>query len=342
MVFMLMEVMRSLRDSGITVEHHSVPPDTRTRVDDLLDVLADDRRARFATETKSRAPYPGELQQLQISWQELSELGHPLLIVPFVSDTLGALLSKAAWSWADAHGNYDLRAPGLWLRQRRTLTPPAPKRRSLPRGTGSFGIIRALIRTGETAGVTALATQAGVSQPRASQVLHRLHGLELIDSVGHGRWKPRRADLLDRFLSEYPGPGGSELCLYGLDSPTDIAVRISTASSSKRPVSVSADVGPDLIAPWRRPSVVILNVMHPIDYTELGLVEAQGKHDANVIVRQPEDTSVFVAPVLTAEVDGHQIVLADPAQQIWDLQDLGGTDRMEAAERLREWLLTHP
>jgi hypothetical protein len=34
------------------------------------------------------------------------------------------------------------------------------------------------------------------------------------------------------------------------------------------------------------------------------------------------------------------VPLADPSQMLWDLQALGGTDRWEAAGRLREWLLT--
>jgi DNA-binding transcriptional ArsR family regulator len=341
-----MEVMRSLRDSGIVVEHHDMPTDARDHADEVLDVLADHRRARFAVETKKRAPYSGELQRLQVSWQRLSQLGHPLLVVPFVSDALGAALSKAGWSWADAQGNYDLHVPGLWLRQRRTFTAPATKKRTLPRGAGSSAVIRALIRfrrdEAEDAGATALAEQVGVSQPRASQVLHRLRDLELVDSIGHGRWRPRREALLDRFLAEYPGPGGSESYLYGLDSPADISIRVSDAIAPQNLIAISADVGPDLIVPWRRPSIVILYAKRLLDPTSLGLVEAHGKHDANVIVRMPEDTSVFTPPMLTAELGGREIVLADPAQQIWDLQDLGGADRMESAERLREWLLARP
>jgi hypothetical protein len=34
--------------------------------------------------------------------------------------------------------------------------------------------------------------------------------------------------------------------------------------------------------------------------------------------------------------------MADPTQMIWDLQDLGGADRLDAAGELREWLLTRP
>jgi hypothetical protein len=74
----------------------------------------------------------------------------------------------------------------------------------------------------------------------------------------------------------------------------------------------------------------------------LGLVEAQGRHDANVILRMPADRSVFPVPPLAAGLRGAQIPLADPSQMIWDLQDLGGADRLEAAGRLRAWLLARP
>jgi hypothetical protein len=78
---------------------------------------------------------------------------------------------------------------------------------------------------------------------------------------------------------------------------------------------------------------------HAIDPSCLGLTDAQGRHDANVIMRNPEDRSVFPIPVLAGEVQGNEVPLADPLQQIWDLQELGGADRIEAAGRLREWLL---
>ena len=105
---------------------------------------------------------------------------------------------------------------------------------------------------------------------------------------------------------------------------------------------MSADVGPDLLLAWRRPSVVILYVRQLLDLDRLGLVDAQGRHDANVIVRTPDDVSVFPTNVLVADIDGVDVPLADPTQQIWDLQDLGGADRLEAAGRLREWLLNRP
>jgi hypothetical protein len=341
-----MDAVRWLRDAGLEVEDLTPPGGADAGVDAILDVAVGDRSARFAVQAKSRAPYPHELERLQRSRHGLEPRGYPLLTAPFVSESLGSLLTGNGWSWADAQGNFDLRAPGLVARQRRASTAPAPKQRSLPRGSGSYAVIRALVRfgggEGEEPGATALAAQAGISQPRASQVLHQLRSLELADVSGHGRWKPRREALLDRFLAEYPGPGGSEHYYYTLDSPADVAVRAGQASTPGRPVAVSADVGPDLIVPWRRPSLVILYVRHAIDPSGLGLTDAQGRHDANVIMRTPEDRSVFPLPALTGQIQGNEIPLADPLQQIWDLQDLGGADRTEAAGRLREWVLERP
>jgi hypothetical protein len=186
-----------------------------------------------------------------------------------------------------------------------------------------------------------LANQAGVSQPRASQVLHKLLELDLVTRTPQGRWSPDRDALLDRFLSEYRGPGGSERYLYSLDPPNEVAKRAAQQSEA-RSLAVSADVGPDLVLAWRRPTVVILYARQLLDGDRLGLVDAQGRHDANVIVRTPDDMSVFPTPLLVAEMGSVEVPLADPAQQVWDLHDLGGADRLEAAGRLREWLLNRP
>jgi hypothetical protein len=342
----LMDVVRWLRESGLEVEDLTSAGGAGADVDSILNVTAADRSARFAVLAKRRAPYPHEVERLQLSWGELVVSGHPLMVAPFVSETLGSSLTRDGWSWADAQGNFHLRAPGLILRQRRTYTAPTLKRRSLPRGSGSYAVIRALVAFNggedEEPGATALAAQAGISQPRASQILHHLNDLQLVHTFGHGRWEPDREALLDRFLAEYPGPGGSEQYYYTLDSPVDIAVRVGRIGTSVRPIAVSADVGPDLIVPWRRPSLVILYTRHALDPSDLELTDALGRHDANVILRNPGDRSIFPTPALIGEVRGNEVSLADPLQQIWDLQDLGGADRIEAAGRLREWLLERP
>jgi hypothetical protein len=339
---MLMEIVRWLREAGLAVDLQSARANPDAGADAVLVIRGGDHTARFAAQTRQRAPYPNELPSLGRLWQMASSLGVPLLTAPFIPEPVGKALTAHGWSWADEQGDFDLRAPGLLFRQRRVTTPPKTVRKTLPRGAGSFAIIRSLIRFGEDdeeeASATALARQARVSQPRASQVLAQLLSQDLVEKTADGRWKPRRAELLERLLAEYPGPGGSSLYFYGLDSPTEVAVRAARILGDH--VVVSADVGPDVVAPWRRPSTVILYVTDLVDPHDLGVVEAQGSHDANTIVCMPADRSVFPEQALTTVVYGAEMWLADPAQMIWDLLRLGGSDRSEAADKLRTWLLT--
>lgn len=342
-----MDAVQSIRRAGIDIRE--VGPGSvvasAAQVNSLVEVDAGQGATRFVVQTRSRTPYPNELRDLEAHRMALATLGHPLLIVPFVSEPLGVALRQAGWSWADACGNFDLRGPGLLLRQRQTDKAPVPKRRALPRGSGGLAIIRALIRFGEgedeEGAATALAAQAKVSQPRASQVLRQLQDLGLVERTGRGRWRPDREALLDRLLAEYPGPRGCELCLYSLDSPREVALAAVQGHHAHGRLVVSADVGPDLVTGSRTPSLVILYADRGYDPDVLGRVEAVGRGDANVLVRSPEDLSVFPTPDLVAGVEDTDVPLADPSHMIWDLQELGGADRMEAAGELREWLLRH-
>lgn len=337
-----MGIVDSLREAGVSVQQVAAASAGVAGADAILAVEVNGVRADFAATVKSRAPYPGELAGLERMRAALAEHCAPLLVVRFVSLPGGEALTRAGWSWADEYGNFDLRARGLVVRQRRTSSPPERRLRTLPAGSGSNAVIRCLISRPMDdieAGTTAMAAQAGVSQPRASQVLRRLHSLGLVDRAGHGRWRPRREELLDRLLAEYPGPGGSESYFYTLDPLIEVAARLTPGPPRRHDIAVSADVGPDLIRPWRRPSVLVLYTRTVLDAAALGSVDAVGTHDANVIVRMPADQSVFGAGGLAATFKGAKIPLADPVQMIWDLENLGGTDRAESAERLRQWLL---
>jgi hypothetical protein len=338
-----MDVVRSLRDAGIAVRQLKAPRAGEAGADAILAVEVNSVRARFAAEVRLRAPYPGELPGNDRKRAALAAFGVPLLVVPFVSESAGVALTESGWSWGDEHGNFDLRAAGLVARQRKTNSPPVPRLRTLPRGSGSYAVVRTLIALdGDDEGgigATALARRAKVSQPRASQVLRQLHSLGLVESAGYGRWQPRREDLLDRFLAEYPGQGGSERYFYSLDPLAEVAIRAARTSARRHDLAVSADVGPDLIRPWRRPSTLIVYSSGALDAADLQSVEAMGRTDANVILRMPVDQSVFPRDNLAGEFKGASIPLADPVQMIWDLQDLGGADRAEAAGKLRQWLL---
>ena len=168
----MMSALDWLRDSDVTVSLLSRERRARDLViDAFIEIAAGGSPTRFAVEQKPRAPYPNELTRFAALRSALEPLGHPLMIVPYVPIPLGHALSEAGWSWADDQGNYDIRAPGLRLRQRRTTSPPKPTGRLLPSGSGSWAIFRSLISLNECEvglpSPTTLARQAGVSQPRA-------------------------------------------------------------------------------------------------------------------------------------------------------------------------------
>jgi hypothetical protein len=184
-----------------------------------------------------------------------------------------------------------------------------------------------------------LAAIARVSQPRATQVIKQLREAQLIAGRGSD-WIADRPALLDAFLTQYKGPGGSEFHFYSLDSPLETSHKlIRWADDKNLPLAISADVGPDLIAPWRLPSHVVAYVDRPFNLGELNLVEAEPRADANVTIRIPEDSSVFPKQHQIDRIDDMRFPCVDVTQMIWDLMDLGGSDRVEAADHLRQWLL---
>lgn len=224
LVYVLTSALAALREVDVVVSVVDIVVDgerSGARVDALVDVDVDvgDRPVRFAVEVRQRAPYPNELPGLDPRRCALERIGWPMFVAPFVPVPVGSALTDAGWSWVDDHGNFDVRGPGLRLSQRRTTSAPRPARRLLPSGSGSWAIIRSVVASGEAdePGATALAQQAGVTQARASQVLGALARLELVHRTDSGRWRPDRPALLERFLREYPGPGGAERYWYSLD-----------------------------------------------------------------------------------------------------------------------------
>jgi len=267
-----------------------------------------------------------------------------MLIVPFVSPGLGRVLIAAGWSWADGAGNYDIKAPPLRLRQRLTLHRPPRQHQELPGGAGGTAIARWLLcnsHLGERVSSTTLREAGGVSQPRVSQILQSLARLDLIDRTRGSYRLDGIEPLLDAFLDDYAGPGGSEVPAYSVEPPSRFAEKaIELLHETQRSTSfaISADVGPDLLASWRSPTHVIIYLQQTVTLDALGLVEAEGRGDANVLLRLPDDMSLFTT-VRTHTIDSMPLPLVDVPQMLWDLLDLGGEDRREAAGRLREWFI---
>lgn len=333
---MLDNVVRDLEGLGVRV---TVAKDTdHPWVDAIFDLSMDGSTARFAVEAKRRCPYPSELSQV-LGRAALVHGAAPMLVAPGVTATVAERLVGAGWSWADGQGSFDLRAPGLRLRQRalqRRAERPVPA--TLPRGPGGWGVIRSLIATpGQAVEVTALTAPLHITPARTYQVLEKLNALGLVETDRRGSWRPDKESLLDRYLAEYPGPGGSVSYLYSLDEPLELARRASGTASN---VVISGDVGADLLVPWRHPD-------HLVAYSgpgafldkRLDATPAHGRHDAKITWRVPEDTSIFHLAV-PVTVEGTDVTVADPVHLIWELGALGGDDRLEAAEKLRAWLLS--
>jgi hypothetical protein len=173
------------------------------------------------------------------------------------------------------------------------------------------------------------------------QTMRKLETLGLGSHEARGTWRIDSSALLDRFLAEYPGPGGSERYFYTAQDLRAAAAKLSHAYRVR--VAISADVGPDLVAPRRIPSVLIVYAQATVVLSSKlpDAVEVNNVGQANIIQVFPRDETVF--PPASFLVPMHQlgdVQLADPAQMIWDLQRLGGEDRDAAAFEMRRWLMT--
>ncbi len=311
--------------------------------DGVLTLTVDDWIYRFAYQSCARAPYPNELDGLSRLHGALAAAGLPLLIAPYISRALAKRLSRRGWSWADHAGNFDLRGPDLRL-SHTGESRVVPARSSMPRGSAASCLIRALISyppPAEGWWTTArLAALSGLAASAVSQVLSRLLALELVEHPRHGRWRARAKPLLHTFQREHRGFRGSEQAWYVLDSLDEVAARLSKTFAGK--VALSADLAPDRLAPWRVPSKLIVYARRALDQEELASaldgVSAKGRADGNVFIRVPRDRGVFLSDLSRLGVE-LELPIADPVQQLFDLLDLGGSDREEAGRVLEQWIL---
>jgi len=138
----------------------------------------------------------------------------------------------------------------------------------------------------------------------------------------------QRRLLVDLYVRHHRQDTESDALYYGLDAPYDqVHELVHEARRAAVRVAVSADLAPDLVAPWRSPTLTVVYVDRP--FTPGSLVPALARGEASVIVRLVTDPAL----VEPGEVR-RDLPLAHPVQQVWDLYDLGGGDRIEAANRL--------
>ena len=208
-------------------------------------------------------------------------------------------------------------------------------------GAGTAAIARLLIAADTPLTGVAIADAVGVSQPRASQVLKQLVEQQAVRATEQG-YVGRPAQLLDLYSRRArPLLVQPETYWYSTRPMAEQARWIVEASHKPRtPIAFSADLAPDLIVPWRHPTLTVIYTAEPLQLDTAGLVPAEGRADASVILRWTSDDGLLSpAGAWPSAVD--DIPLTDPVQQWWDLLDLGGEDRREAADRLRRAIVDH-
>ena len=204
-------------------------------------------------------------------------------------------------------------------------------------GPGTAAVVRHLVAAERPLAGAAIARAVGVTQPRVSQVLRQLAMAGAVRATADG-YVGRRARLMDLYARRArPGRAGPDGFWYSTGALTDQARRIS-AVAPPGSMAFSADIGPDLLAPWRHPTLAIVYAREPFDLRPAGLVPAEGRGDASVMVRWTSDLTLL-SPTLGWPSDVGGIPLTDPVQQWADLLELGGADRREAADRLRRAIL---
>jgi hypothetical protein len=189
--------------------------------------------------------------------------------------------------------------------------------------------VRRLAVHAEPINQVALARDLQVSQPRISQILRLLANHDI--DIEHLDDPEQHRRLVDLYVRYHRPNAVSESLFYALD-PAYEQVRqvIEAANRQDVRVAVSADLAPDLIAPWRTPTLTVVYAEASLDLEPSLFVPAMARGEATLLIRHVSDDSLL-APWTTSRPD---IPIIHPVQQVWDLYDLGGEDRIEAAERL--------
>lgn len=206
-------------------------------------------------------------------------------------------------------------------------------------GAGTAAIVRLLVAVDRPLTQVAIAEAVGVTQPRASQVVRSLADVGAVSASAAG-YRGRRARLLDLYARRSrPHLVEPEVFWFSLRPMVEQTRAIARAAKAVgSAIAVSADLGPDLLVPWRHPTFTIVYSSRPLHLDTAGFVPAEGIVDASVVMRHTDDPTLLEpSPGWATSVDG--IPLTDPVQQWRDLLDLGGEDRKEAADRLRRAIL---
>jgi hypothetical protein len=179
-----------------------------------------------------------------------------------------------------------------------------------------------------------LAEIAGVSQPRVSQILSRLMDLDHVFRDGRRLRLGSLEPLLDQFVEERALLRGEVFHGSSAASLRDVS-RVALQTGNR--VAVSADIGLERVASHRQATHVVFYGARRPNWEKLGAEESP-PDSATLIWRVPEDSSILAARP-NGTCGGSKLRCVDAVQLMADLRELGGGDRLEAADVLRSWFL---
>lgn len=293
-----------------------------------------------------RPPRPSEIRRFI---DDQAHAGTPLLLVADrLSPQVRHLLAQARVSSAsDRHAELFLDTGHISFSLDEA---PPPAERDAPgtgivqlpwRGRSAFQVMRRIIQRGLHLPQQQLARDAGVSQPRVSQVLAGLGERGLVDL--DQRIVIDLGALLDAWVAHYPGPGGPETRWFAYDGlQAGVAAALDHARGAHVPVLVSGDLAADQLAPFSLPTTAVLYADDVLDLTSAGLVRTPDPGTAVVTVVTAEDPTVgppVGVETATAMVAGTTCRLADHLQVLWDVTRSRNPDAAQQAAHLRRRLL---
>jgi hypothetical protein len=215
--------------------------------------------------------------------------------------------------------------------EERSTRGEEPAHRISPRAPyARFALYRALVRTREPRSQTTLAGECGVSQMSISKLLAADPALAGRTSGGWLAHDP--TSLVERFLADYPGPGGLSEFWF---SPRPVVEQGEIASTTDVSVLLSGDTAADRLAPWRIPRRARVYCDHSLPLEEAGFGRTDPR-EASLHVTIPADRTIR-ATATAWYPDGRTV---DPLVAAWDLRSTGGADSSEAVDRLLSTAMT--
>lgn len=290
-------------------------------------------KARYTIKNPSTPPNPARVARDLERLTTLDEDHARLLYV--VSHLTPSLLATALRDHRVAVAAIDDETVILegteWRRERPVPPNPAPRGR---KPWGRHALLRVLIRTDEPRTQTALASEAGIAQQAVALALPKLASLG-VERRAAGWTAADPAALWDRFMAEYPGPGGLRRRWTGaapLASQVERAEELARARGTT--TLLSGDLAADQQAPLRRPVTATLFASSGLDLSSRSTIVESGDETLTVVV--PADPTVFI----TARAwQGGDAQLTDPVLTAWEVAHSRGADRAEAVEHLKRAVL---